>query len=185
MQPATLAKNQVILSTASILYDLEMMFSYPAQTGLSRATQLDGYQHDTQQQGCFRVIDNKVISYNDLMVPESYYPIWQEWKRVLAKRLPFTYEYQIITKEGVRKWVLELGEGVFDDDGHVIALEGIIVDDIYLNKWKKRFATTLTLMRRPNFITAIISNVYLIPILNKDEQQIKRYLELTLIQSRR
>ncbi|MFA6370401.1 MAG: EAL domain-containing protein [Bacilli bacterium] len=84
------------------------------------------------------LIDNKVISYNDLMAPESHYPIWQEWKRVLAKRLPFTYEYQIITKEGVRKWVLELGEGVFDDDGQVIALEGIIVDIDYLKQMEEK-----------------------------------------------
>ena len=42
--------------------------------------------------------------------------------------ISFTYEYEIVTKDGERKWVLELGEGIYDEQGEVIALEGIVID---------------------------------------------------------
>ncbi|NLW61098.1 MAG: EAL domain-containing protein, partial [Synergistaceae bacterium] len=47
---------------------------------------------------------------------------------ILADRLPFKHEYEIITAEGKRKWVLELAEGIFNDQCEVEALEGIIID---------------------------------------------------------
>ena len=54
--------------------------------------------------------------------------LWREWERVLALKLPFRQEYEIITAAGNRKWVLELGQGIFDERGNVEALEGIIID---------------------------------------------------------
>jgi predicted signal transduction protein with EAL and GGDEF domain len=47
---------------------------------------------------------------------------------VLARRSPFKFEYEIIAASGQRKWVLEMGQGVFDKGGNVQALEGIIID---------------------------------------------------------
>ena len=71
---------------------------------------------------------NKLISYNNIIVPEYREILYNEWKRVLANRLPFKYEYEIITAENERKWVLEMGQGIFDDKGRVEALEGIVLD---------------------------------------------------------
>ena len=86
--------------------------------------------------GCFkltgytpeRLIDNKELSFNDLITPECREPVWKEWERILAERLPFKYEYEITTINGERKWVLELAEGVYRENGEVEALEGIILD---------------------------------------------------------
>jgi len=52
----------------------------------------------------------------------------KEWERVLAARQPFKYEYEIITATGERKWVLERGQGIYNDAGELEALEGIILD---------------------------------------------------------
>jgi len=86
--------------------------------------------------GCFaltgyspkNLLYNRDLSYNDLIVPQYRDHIWQEWERVLAKKQPFKYEYEITTAQGERKWVWEMGEGVFNDQGEVEALEGIVLD---------------------------------------------------------
>ncbi|MDD4679258.1 MAG: response regulator, partial [Tissierellia bacterium] len=75
--------------------------------------------------GCFNLtgytaeslINNRDLSFNDLIVPEYRKPIWKEWKRILAKKLPFKYEYEIMTAQGERKWILEMGQGVYDNEG--------------------------------------------------------------------
>jgi len=87
-------------------------------------------------EGCFdltgyraeSLLDNRDLSFNDLIAPEYRESLWAEWNRVLAHRLPFKYEYEIMTASGQRKWVLEMGQGVSDKRGSVEALEGIIID---------------------------------------------------------
>jgi len=86
--------------------------------------------------GCFELtgyfpeslVNNRDLSYNDLIVPEYRDLLWNEWLRLLPERLPFRYEYEIITANGERKWVLELAEGIFNRRGDVEALEGIVID---------------------------------------------------------
>ncbi|MBN1552558.1 EAL domain-containing protein, partial [bacterium] len=74
------------------------------------------------------LINNRDLSFNDLITPEYREPLWEEWERVLQKRQRFQYEYEITTIQGEHKWVLELGEGVYGENGSIEALEGIIID---------------------------------------------------------
>lgn len=71
---------------------------------------------------------NKELSFNDVIAPEYRDALWEEWERILPRRLPFKYEYEIITASGERKWVLEMGEGVYSESGEAIAVEGVIID---------------------------------------------------------
>ena len=71
---------------------------------------------------------NRDLSYNDIISPEYRETLWNKWEQILAKREPFKHEYEIITATGEKKWVLELGQGVFDGKGEVEALEGIVLD---------------------------------------------------------
>lgn len=87
-------------------------------------------------EGCFnltgyaaeRLLDNKGLSFNELIAPEYRELLRREWERVLAHNLSFSYEYEIITASGKRKWVLELGEGIRNSQGEYETLEGIIID---------------------------------------------------------
>jgi len=87
-------------------------------------------------EGCYELtgytpkslLNNEALSFNELIAPEYRKTLWQEWVRILKERLPFRYEYEILTAKGERKWVLEIGQGVFDEKGNVEALEGIIID---------------------------------------------------------
>lgn len=86
--------------------------------------------------GCFELtgykpenlINNKDLSFNDLIVGKYREVLWKEWEIVLPNRKPFRYEYEITTASRELKWVLELGQGVFDSAGNVEALEGIVID---------------------------------------------------------
>ncbi|NLV57768.1 MAG: EAL domain-containing protein [Clostridiales bacterium] len=71
---------------------------------------------------------NKEHSFNDLIVPEFREALWMEWARILPQRRPFRFEYEIYTADHMRKWVLELGQGIYNAHGEVEALEGIIMD---------------------------------------------------------
>jgi len=87
-------------------------------------------------EGCFdltgykpeSLLNNKELSYNQLIVPEYRDVIRREWERVVGLRLPFRYEYEITCAGGERKWVLEMGQGIYEENGEVKTLEGIIID---------------------------------------------------------
>ncbi|NJL88565.1 MAG: EAL domain-containing protein [Coleofasciculaceae cyanobacterium SM2_1_6] len=46
----------------------------------------------------------------------------------LAQQQPYVVEYRIRTKTGATRWVWEKGQGVFDETGAVIGIEGFITD---------------------------------------------------------
>lgn len=71
---------------------------------------------------------NRDISFNELIAPEYREVLWEKWQEVLSEQRSFEFEYEITTASGERKWVLEMGQGVFNDRGEVDALEGIIID---------------------------------------------------------
>ncbi|HKM42755.1 MAG TPA: EAL domain-containing protein [Limnochordia bacterium] len=86
--------------------------------------------------GCFELtgyapealIGNKEISFNELITPEYRESLWNQWIHTLAATVPFRREYEITTVHGARKWVFEIGQGIYNDAGEVEALEGIIID---------------------------------------------------------
>jgi len=87
-------------------------------------------------QGCFEltgyypdeVINNRVISFNDIICPEYREPVWEDSLLNLSTQHSNQFEYEIMTASGERKWVLDINQGVQDDSGKIVALEGIIVD---------------------------------------------------------
>ncbi|PKP17582.1 MAG: hypothetical protein CVU05_15310 [Bacteroidetes bacterium HGW-Bacteroidetes-21] len=76
----------------------------------------------------FEIINNEVVSYNDLIVREYRELLWDIWQVQLKKNEPVIVEYEINTADGQRKWVWEQGRGVFDENGALQALEGFIMD---------------------------------------------------------
>ncbi|MCX8070240.1 MAG: diguanylate cyclase, partial [Thermodesulfovibrionales bacterium] len=87
-------------------------------------------------EGCFEItgykaddlIDNKTISYGDLIVKEHQEMVWKEVQKAILKYEPYVLEYRINTKDKKEKWVWEKGTGVYDDAKNLIALEGFITD---------------------------------------------------------
>lgn len=74
------------------------------------------------------LVDNKKIAYNEIICAEYRENLWNNWRRVLDAKEAFRDEYEITTAQGRRKWVLEMGQGIFDENDRVEALEGIVID---------------------------------------------------------
>ncbi|NLL52862.1 MAG: EAL domain-containing protein [Peptococcaceae bacterium] len=126
-------------------------------------------------EGCFNLtgyppenlLYNRDLSYNDLISPEYREALWNEWARILATRQPFKYEYEIITANGEKKWVLEMGQGIYNDDGEVEALEGIILDI----SDRKAIEVTLKYNNERDRWTGLYNRDYMVPFLEKDIKQ--------------
>lgn len=54
--------------------------------------------------------------------------IWKEIKIALKKQKPFNVQYPVSTKSGETRWVSDSGLGIFNEEGKLEALEGVIVD---------------------------------------------------------
>ena len=96
---------------------------------------LTGYSPDS-------LLNNNELSFNDIIAPEYQEVLCQQWANNLHKQQSFKYEYEIITANGERKWVLEMGQGIYDDSGNVEALEGIIIDITDRKKYELELAYT-------------------------------------------
>lgn len=98
-------------------YDREWTMQYVS----SGCLELTGY---TPQ----NILHNRDISFNELITPDYREILWNEWARIISKRSVLRYEYEITTANGERKWVYEIGQGVYNEKGETLALEGIIID---------------------------------------------------------
>ena len=82
--------------------------------------ELTGYQSE-------ELLENKAISYADLIHPDDQNYVWNEVQEAIAKRRPFRLIYRIRSRSGI-KWVWEQGQGIFLPDGVLLALEGFAND---------------------------------------------------------
>ncbi len=67
------------------------------------------------------------------LFPRIIHPSWHEyflqrWEDLLKKKVPHTYEFQIIDRQGTIKWVNQRNVLVAGPDGEPVALEGIVTD---------------------------------------------------------
>ena len=76
---------------------------------------------------------------------------------MLPQRKWFRAEYEIVTKTGERKWVLELGQGIYDDEGNVEALEGVILD--HTDRKKKELQVEY--LREHDFLTGLYNRNFM------------------------
>ncbi|MCX8061459.1 MAG: GAF domain-containing protein [Anaerolineales bacterium] len=74
------------------------------------------------------LIGNKNRSYASLIHPEDRNAVWENVQKAVSENRPYQLTYRIIAADGSEKWVWEKGEGVFDDGGNLVALEGFITD---------------------------------------------------------
>ncbi|MGM0381831.1 MAG: PAS domain S-box protein, partial [bacterium] len=82
---------------------------------------LTGYQSD-------ELLDGDDLSYNKIIHPEDREKVRREVQSGVNNDEPFEMVYRIKTRGGEIKWVREQGEGVFDEEGEVEFLEGLITD---------------------------------------------------------
>ncbi len=114
--------------------------------------------------GCFaltgyhteQLLNNNDLSFNELILPEYREILWKEWDKVLSAHQRFRYEYEIITASGEIKWVLEMGQGVYNEDASIEALEGIIID---ITETKEQYLQ-IQYMNNHDFMTGLYNRKY-------------------------
>ncbi len=74
------------------------------------------------------LIQNRKLSYCDLIQPQWRDLIWKKWQEMLARRETLEMEYPIIHANGETRWVWERGRGIYDEKGQLQILEGFITD---------------------------------------------------------
>ncbi|MGD9821253.1 MAG: putative bifunctional diguanylate cyclase/phosphodiesterase, partial [Aminobacteriaceae bacterium] len=87
---------------------------------------------------------------------------------------PIHEEYEITAASGVRKWVLEIGQGVYDHDGNVEALEGIIIDISSRREYERQ----LQFMGEHDILTGLYNRAFLEKILARDAGEADRTVVL-------
>jgi len=112
-------------------------------------------------------INNRDLTFNDIINPEHRDILWRELERAVPQKLPYRCEYEITTARGEHKWVIEMGQGVYSDDGEVEALEGIILDI----SDRKEMENNLRYINEHDRLTGLYNRGYLEKILGSDFAQ--------------
>jgi PAS domain S-box-containing protein len=68
------------------------------------------------------------ITFKKIINKKYHQALADEWKRVLASKTNLEFRYTITTANNEVRWVWERGEGVFDENGELLFLEGYIED---------------------------------------------------------
>jgi PAS domain S-box/diguanylate cyclase (GGDEF) domain len=83
--------------------------------------ELTGYKKEN-------LIKNEEISFYHLITPKYQEYLRNKWVQILNAKIKLKEEYEIITASGEVKWVFEQGQGVYDENGNIVSLEGLIID---------------------------------------------------------
>lgn len=91
---------------------------------------------------------NGTRTFGSIIAPEDQAQVDAIVDNALQHRSPFELEYRLIHADGSYRWVYEKGQGIFDEQGTLLHLDGIIFDitaqkqaTIALQDRERRFAT--------------------------------------------
>ena len=87
-------------------------------------------------QGCYKLtgykpenlLYNRDIAFRSLIAPEFRDFLWDKLSHVDRDHCQYSYEYRLIKSTGENIWVMEKGQYIFNHQGQVEALEGLILD---------------------------------------------------------
>ncbi len=103
------------------------------------------------------LINNKKLSFNDLISQKYQDYLWGKWARVVEDKTKLREEYEIITAAGETKWVFEQGQAIYGEDGSVQAMEGLIVDI----SDRKQKEDEVTYLSYHDFLTGLYNRRYM------------------------
>jgi PAS domain-containing protein len=94
-------------------------------------------------------INNKDLSFNDIINPEHRDLLWREWERTVPQRIPYRCEYEIITAQGEKKWVIEMGQVFIETMGALKRWRESFLIYRIGKKWRTTFgiSTSMTDLR--------------------------------------
>jgi len=73
-------------------------------------------------------IKNKVRPYVDIIHPDDRQKMVQVVQEGLDKKKPWIIEFRLVHKDGTIKWLYEKGQGIYDQNGQFLWLDGVLFD---------------------------------------------------------
>ncbi|MFA7673974.1 MAG: EAL domain-containing protein [Clostridia bacterium] len=110
------------------------------------------------------LINNRDISFNELIVPAYREKIWNKWIHLINTHGKVQDEYEIITASGESKWLFDQGQGVYDEKGTLIAVEGMMID---ITK-RKQQEIKIRYINEHDQLTGLYNQRYFIDSLNRE-----------------
>jgi PAS domain S-box-containing protein len=115
-------------------------------------------------------LNNQVRSYASVIHPDDQDRVDQQVQEEINNKRPYTLEYRIIHKNGRIKWAHEKGRAIFDEQGQLLWLDGVIFDIT------ERKRTERALVEKNAFIGSILQSSINMAIIATDvEFQITYY----------
>jgi PAS domain S-box-containing protein len=71
---------------------------------------------------------DRTISCGQEIHPDDRDRVWETVQQAVARQQPYEFEFRIITKSGIQKWLWERGRGIFSNNGKLLCLEGFVTD---------------------------------------------------------
>ena len=114
-------KGLLLNNLPIVMYRCEYDENWTMKYLSSGCNKLTGYYPE-------QFLDNNEIVFKSITAKEYIENLDEKWKEVVKSKGVLKEEYEIITATGERRWVWENGQGVYDDNGNLIEIEGIILD---------------------------------------------------------
>lgn len=73
-------------------------------------------------------IDNSVRSYASIIHPDDHAIVDAAVQSAVNARQPFEMEYRLLRSDNATIWVHEKGQGIYDANGNLLWLDGVIID---------------------------------------------------------
>ena len=68
------------------------------------------------------------VDYGSIIHPDDREQVWEAVQNGVGQRRAYRATYRVRTRQGEERWLWEQGQGVYDCDGELVALEGFVTD---------------------------------------------------------
>ena len=113
--------SSVVSNVHAFVYRRSNEPGYPHDYASDHALELTGYPPE-------KLLAGGGIRFEDLIFEEDKGRVREEIQEALVERNSFELRYAIRRRDGRIRHVRDNGQGVYDEDGEVVALEGVIYD---------------------------------------------------------
>jgi PAS domain S-box-containing protein len=123
--------TDLLSSTRAFVYRCLNEPGWPNEFASAYALELTGYAPE-------KLLVGGKMRFSDLIVEEDSQRVWDEVQTALQKRERFKIRYAIRRRDGSIRHVEQYGQGVYDQEDNVEAIEGIVYDVTELKRAETR-----------------------------------------------
>ncbi|HEU4847065.1 MAG TPA: PAS domain S-box protein, partial [Rubrobacteraceae bacterium] len=121
----------LLSSTRAYIYRCLNEPGWPIEFASAYALELTGYAPE-------KLMVGGTVRFGDLVVEEDRQRVWDEVQTALQRRERFKIRYAIRRRDGTLRHVEQYGQGVYDQEDNVEAIEGIVYDVTELKRAETR-----------------------------------------------